>query len=301
MRPYGGLIGANPTTASAGPNSAAGGIWTLRDAERLKRAGTWPLSSGDFVPTVLAGLQLWLDGSDSSTLYDATSGGSLVAADGAVARWEDKSGNARHATQGTSANRPARKTAIQASKDVLRFDGSNDFLTSTDFSDLSTGQAITALTVCKRSATGSVHTIISKTDGEASDITTEDGWGFRFLADNTLHLYASKDASSTNNTSSSTVTASAFTLLAFQATAGSLTTTTKLYKNGTILSLLTTGSVQALDGTAYPVRIGMEPNTGVNYNHFNGDIAEVIIYDSALSDVNRAAVESYLVTKWGIS
>ena len=83
-----------------------------------------PLAS----PTTIPGLQLWLDASDASTLYDATSGGSLVAADGGVARWEDKSGNARHATQGTSGSRPLRKTAVQGGRDVLRFDGSNDSL-----------------------------------------------------------------------------------------------------------------------------------------------------------------------------
>jgi hypothetical protein len=76
----------------------------------------------------IAGCQLWLDSSDASTLFNATTGGSLVAADGGVARWEDKSGNARHATQSTAANRPARKTAIQGGRDVLRFDGSNDFM-----------------------------------------------------------------------------------------------------------------------------------------------------------------------------
>jgi hypothetical protein len=32
-----------------------------------------------------------------------------------------------------------------------------------------------------------------------------------------------------------------------------------------------------------------------------GDICEIIIYNSALSDANRAAVESYLISKWGIT
>jgi hypothetical protein len=32
-----------------------------------------------------------------------------------------------------------------------------------------------------------------------------------------------------------------------------------------------------------------------------GDICEIIIYNSALSDTDRAAVESYLMSKWGIS
>jgi hypothetical protein len=31
-----------------------------------------------------------------------------------------------------------------------------------------------------------------------------------------------------------------------------------------------------------------------------GDIAEVIAYDSALSDSDRQAVEAYLADKWGL-
>ena len=51
---------------------------------------------------------LWLDASDLSTIYDTSVGGSLVADGGSVGRWEDKSGNARHAIQATAGNRPVR-------------------------------------------------------------------------------------------------------------------------------------------------------------------------------------------------
>lgn len=41
-RPRGGYIGHYATPAEAAANSAATGVWTLREAESLKRAGTWP-------------------------------------------------------------------------------------------------------------------------------------------------------------------------------------------------------------------------------------------------------------------
>ena len=44
MRGRGGFIGENVTPASAAINSAASGVWNLREAEGLKRAGTWPSS-----------------------------------------------------------------------------------------------------------------------------------------------------------------------------------------------------------------------------------------------------------------
>ena len=41
-RSPGGYIGFNRVPASAAANSAASGVWTVREAESLKRAGTWP-------------------------------------------------------------------------------------------------------------------------------------------------------------------------------------------------------------------------------------------------------------------
>lgn len=102
-----------------------------------------------WTPAALS-LALWLDGSDAATLYDATSGGSLVAADGTIARWEDKSGNARHVTQSTSLNRPQRKVAYEGGRDSVLFDGTNDALSLS--SDLSIGTH-TVLVVARNSAT----------------------------------------------------------------------------------------------------------------------------------------------------
>ena len=111
--------------AASGVNSEAGGVWTLRDAERFKRAGTWPIALTP-VP-VSSGLQLHLDAADPLTMFTATSGGSPVAANGAVARWEDKSGNGRHLTQAISGSRPLRRTNQQNGFDAIELDGSNDF------------------------------------------------------------------------------------------------------------------------------------------------------------------------------
>lgn len=36
-------------------------------------------------------------------------------------------------------------------------------------------------------------------------------------------------------------------------------------------------------------------------NFWDGDICEIIIYNSALSDANRTLVENYLLAKWGIT
>ena len=95
-------------------------------------------------------LALWLDAADASTLYDATSGGSLVAADGDVARWEDKSGNGNHVTQSASGNRPQRKTAYEGGMDSLLFNGTSDAMSLA--SNLSIGTH-TVLVVARNTST----------------------------------------------------------------------------------------------------------------------------------------------------
>ena len=77
-----------------------------------------------YTPLDFPGLVAWNDGLDAATMFDATSGGSLPAIGAAVARWEDKSGNAHHATQATAGARPLRQTGY------LAFDGTADFLSA---------------------------------------------------------------------------------------------------------------------------------------------------------------------------
>lgn len=75
----------------------------ISSSRRRSPSGFSPL---DLSPSI------WLDASDASTLYDATTGGSLVEADGSIARWEDKSGNGLHMTQATSTARPLRRASF---------------------------------------------------------------------------------------------------------------------------------------------------------------------------------------------
>ena len=82
-----------------------------------------------FTPASISGLQLWLDASDASTLFQNSNGTTAATADGdPVGYWGDKSGNGRHATQSDGTKKPALKVANQNGKNTTLFDGSNDFL-----------------------------------------------------------------------------------------------------------------------------------------------------------------------------
>lgn len=116
-----------------------------------------------FDPRRIAGIEQWLDASDASTLYDATTGGSLVAADGGVGRWEDKSGKARHATQATANNRPQRKTQAIGGLDALLFDGSNDVLSLASYT---ISQPFVTISVVRHAtASGGPHFIYDAPSG----------------------------------------------------------------------------------------------------------------------------------------
>lgn len=94
--------------------------------------GIGPSGAGGFDVLSLSP-DLWIDFSDASTWYDAASAGSLVAPDGEGLRVEDKSGNARHATQSTIGKGPTRKTAVQNGLDCARFDGVSEYLATVPF------------------------------------------------------------------------------------------------------------------------------------------------------------------------
>jgi hypothetical protein len=281
-------------------------MWTLREAQRLKQGGTWPILQ-ELVQTI-AGLQLWLDAADPTTLYDATAGGSLVAADGGVARWEDKSGNGRHATQGTSGSRPLRKTSVQGSKDVLRFDGSNDSLSipsSTETFKFLHSADSTVFVVLTRSTTDN-SAIIDNCDDGSSAV----GFSLRFLdgsgtSDVLVHRIRRgvSATSALSNVSANGFMSSGWSMLSLVGRPGNATASNRssMRRNsGTAVTNNTDTNAVSTSNAANDLSIGRFV-TSPSANTHGGDIAEIIIYDSALSDTDRGLVESYLMSKWGIT
>jgi hypothetical protein len=105
MRGRGGYIGFNRVPAASAYNSAASGVWNVREAESLKRAGTWPSTRDALFGSVA--LLLRMDGTGSS-FADSSGTPKTVTANG-------------NATQSTTQSKFGGKSAA--------FDGSGDFLT----------------------------------------------------------------------------------------------------------------------------------------------------------------------------
>jgi hypothetical protein len=102
-RGRGGFIGANIVPAAAAFNSAASGLWTLRDQESLKRAGTWPRASIDaFYSSVV--LLLNMNGTNGSTTFtDSSASAKTVtrSGDAAISTTQSKFGGASAVFDGT--------------------------------------------------------------------------------------------------------------------------------------------------------------------------------------------------------
>jgi hypothetical protein len=238
----------------------------------LNRRGFFGGAAKAFSPSDISGLQLWLDA--TTGLFDATSGGSAVTTDGsAVARWEDQSGNGRHATQTTSNNRPLLKTSILNSKNVIRFDGSNDGMAITEY-DLGSSPAYTVFAVKYQTseafriflAAGNIEPYLSARDNAAGGFTHWDGG---------THLHSSFTSSQL------------WQIFIYSQNSSNR----KFYKDNGAAVTGTTSTRQA------KIRdIGF----GAGSFRWNGDLAEIILYNSYLSDSDRESVRDYLNTKWAI-
>lgn len=244
-----------------------------------------------FTPNLISGLQLWLDASDSSTLFDATAGGSLVTTDGsAVARWNDKSGNNRHIIQGTANARPLLRTFIKNGKNVLRFDGSNDALAiASPFAN--TSNASFAFIAFKHNS------------------TTQTGTSG---ADRILNI----SFNGTNNRcyagSGSAFTDSKIGAALGRAGTDNINTTRAIDLNSLLLAFgrnnNSAGQVlinSASAGTLTPVNGGSATTQfiqvgGAFNGYLNGDVYEVLMYSAPLTTLQRQSVESYLNNKWNL-
>jgi hypothetical protein len=225
-------------------------------------------------PSSVPGLQLWLDASDSNTLYDSVSGGSVVLADSPVLRWADKSNNNHIAIQSNPSSAPIRKTSVINNKDSLLFDGTNDYI---DINSISMSQRITSFVVWKPNNDSSfAFDSTTSTDGTSNRVA--------FLNLQGPYIYAGADLRNTNNqlTNNWTVCSMVFDK-----------TSSKSYVNSVLVASGNSGpnDINSLRiGTRYSLQ-----------NYLNGYIGEILLYDSAITDSERVAIEAGLKLKWGIS
>lgn len=209
----------------------------------------------------------------------------------AVSSWLDDSGNLNTAVQATPVDRPVLKKTTNGinGKNVVRFDGVAQFM---QFPSAVLGWPFTVFVVHRAiafPADGTAGALLSCDDGAA---TGRGSIGIQNTGGSvTFESY------SRFGTPGGLRSASALSLnTAYCGTVSKNTdSVTKLYLNED------SGAVSGSQ-TLYPT---VNPTIGKKYNTpeqaFNGDIATILIYDSILSDEDRAKVNQFLSLKYNIA
>ena len=247
----------------------------------------------------VTGYKVWLDASDTSTITSSS---------GSVSQWTDKSVNAYAFTQATSTNQPTTGTRTINSKNVLDFDGTTDYLYST--AAISTWKFL--------HSTVSTIFIVSQPDVSADMalISTEAGSTSRvgmycYLPASGSKIEANCDKGSSGNAVYASNTALTYNTSAMYTTYksdpanGTAASRIQISKNAGSFAggnVATNAPSTADSENSLTIGCVLDLFGGVRYpgSWFNGNIAEILIYDSALSGGDITSTQSYLATKWGI-
>lgn len=236
---------------------------------------------------------LWLDAGMGSTLFDSNTGGSQSVNGGVVGRWEDRSGNGRHVTQSTNANRPLLVANGLNNTNVVDFDGSNDKLISAaTLGDLLTNARATSWFAVAIAET--IDTNFSTGAAYQNEAILGDSQAYFALTlrNNTTNgfLVQAYDTGERN----ASVAYSANNWAIFEGSLGGGLLRARL--NGGTEATTAFGINSRLTGV---FQVGAQWTGSTNY--LDGKVAEVIVYkDYAPVDI-RQKTEGYLAHKWGLT
>lgn len=234
-----------------------------------------------FSPTDIDGIQLWLDASQITGLTDGDT----------VATWSDESGESNDATQSTSSYQPTYQTNELNGEPIVRFDGTDDYLDlGTQINNLSN---YTVFIVHKMISTSGDQVLLGSTDSAGNNKNSMFFFGYH------PSLWGGfGDGVGATVSSYNSISASTNSIIATQKY-----TTGNSYVNGykdgveSARTVILSNATSILT-TTYSVAVGRYGGYAGYYA--NADIAEIIVYDTALSDTDREKVEEYLADKYDI-
>lgn len=224
-------------------------------------------------------LKLWLDA-------DNVAGNNTTPLDGSlVSTWADLSGNGNNAIQTGTGAKPTYVSNGINGNPVVRFDGANDLLDAgAGFPII--GNGLTIFTVLRFTSSSGSQGILGNRGGGAGYMLGEEGPPtfndrFQFVGGTTLLSSGPTTPNSLNGQK---------LVLAALKDGGTLT----MFTNA--IPFATSGGDGALTDIGNAVTIGTNPQQGF----YNGDLAEILIYDRALNAVERQAVNEYFFANYSI-
>lgn len=215
------------------------------------------------IPT--SGLVLWLDAN-----VGVTSG-----TDGSVSSWQDQSGNGNNATQSNSSNQPTLIANSLNGLPAIRFTASSN-------------QWFSLPNVMNGAGAGEVFIVVKAASATPSGVRSL--WTFGadcFYPYPTGNIYDYFGSTSQNEVGHPASGVDQYSLYNVSAQSGQWTARID--------------GVTLLNSTSNSVSFNSSPMLGTDgSNPFDGEIAEVIVYNMVLSDAQRATVGQYLQNKYNL-
>lgn len=252
----------------------------------VKRVVGSPLNAigmGDYDLDSIGTVALWLKAQCITGLNDGDS----------VGTWPDNSGNSNDASQATASQKPTWEKNEINGFPIVRFDGSNDCMSISWHGSLDVPQ-YTFMAIVKPTDQAGLTTMF-----ELYDKGSPAGFNLEFQsAENPRIVHSDNVGGQTQVLSSGTeVSVSEFSLLTFISYASN---DHKYRVNGAADTSSTTTRANVLD-SACVGRIGCHYGAVVEQRFQAMDLAELVLWDGALSDANRDLAEEWLMDKYGIS
>ena len=267
----------------------------LEDAVGNKSAELSSRKWGIFNPLSIAGLELWLDGQDLSTLFQEHDCTNDVTTDGhRVGCWRDKSGGNHHAIQSDNSKKPVYRTGGH-----IHFNNSSDILSagnvlSGNYDELfvfivfqqNSDPAYTWPTSFNLNWDNNIHCDNNGASRVSAHMIHQGSiyWDFGSCTGNRRLVAA---ANANNNTRN-------FYHLGNSATDNLLF----IRKNGNLLGSANVSHIAyTSSGSQAIIGNGISDSSG---KAIAGEISEFLVYSEHLDTTDREKLEGYLACKWGL-
>lgn len=240
-------------------------------------------------PTAFGGLALWLDASDAASL--------VVNGSNQITSWTDKSGTGVAFTQATSGNMPTLNATLFPKNCVNFGFGANSWLTAA--TNIVVPVNSTVFIVFYWANRGSSYASINLQKGTSSSALQSNN-GVPYWSMYTATGMSGFPSATTEFTDTGAIYTYIATGVAPVNTKGMTAVRVPSSMSKSVLrmnraSRKTGGGTT--DAMSAPALINTIGSTDTTYT-INGAIAEVVIYNTALSDVQMRQVEEYLTAKW---
>ncbi len=231
--------------------------------------------AGHFAPTDIATLVLWLDASF----------GVITGAPG-VERWEDQSGFNNLAFQPTSDERPGFNGSGLNGFPTLTFNGSDETLIINSTDSINLNSDFTFYTVINTPDTANIRNFCAK-NGDNS-------YRFRLMGNEALETVCNDGGGLEADASSGTIAVNTDIIAEIHYQVGG---TINFTSNGVSLGSAT----NTLTSIAQSVANLFIGSTLGNAEYYQGDMAQLLLFNELLSTSDRNRVGEYLATRYGLT